>query len=438
MQFSESLCRLAEVFHPTSLYVVGGAVRDSLRGIFNKDIDLAGKLKPDEVKTLLENSEFKVEDSAKKLGTLIIKSGNERYEYTTFRKDSYPEGSGQHKPCEVVFTDDINTDCKRRDFRCNAVYYDLRKREIVDPLDGIKDIKEQILQTTRAEDDVLKEDGLRIMRLMRFVSVLGFKPSDSVIEACKRQKDKLKDVSVERIRDELDKLLQGKNVFNALQLAYDTGVLEIILPEIAQNADIAQPPLYHKYDAMRHAFKCAEVAEKDIKLSALLHDVGKAFAINKDGNMHNHAIYGEVIAKGILDRYKYPNAVKEQTLRLIKEHMYDINNNARESKLRKFISKNYDIIDKLIALIRADSLATGIFEDSPRADRLKSTLQNMKDSGIPLKISELAINGNDLKEVGYKGIEIGDKLRELHTMCLEGRLKNDRQLLLKYLKNKHR
>lgn len=429
MIISPALGKLAKIF-PSDLYLVGGAVRDYLRGVQTQDFDLAGAARSDEIKTALKDSAFRVCDSSPKLGTLIISGDGEKFEYTTFRTDSYPDGSGIHKPDSVVFTDDIELDCRRRDFRCNAIYFDVNANKIVDPLGGAEDVKNKILRTTRAATDVFCEDGLRIMRLIRFVSSLGFSPDREATEAAKELVGRLRDVSAERIRDELDKTLLGQNVVEALELAYGIGALGEVLPELAENADLAQPARFHRYDAMRHAFHTAAAAREDVKLAALLHDVGKAAAWKKDGNMHRHAEYGAAQAKEILKRLRYSNAVTDETEILVREHMYDINANARESKLRRYVARNHAVIDKLIALIRADSAGTGVFSDCPRADRFQKTYDEMKEKGIPFTVRDLAVNGDDMKKLGLRGEEIGCVLGALLGECTDGSLGNERAALL--------
>lgn len=433
MYFSDTLYELAKAFRPTSLYVVGGAVRDMLSGKDTKDVDIASALTPDEVADKLSDSGFTVQGSAKKLGTLIIRKDGEKFEYTAFRKDSYPDGSGQHSPDSVVFTKNIDEDCLRRDFRCNAIYYDLSKDSIYDPLGGEEDVKNRILRTTRRAEQVFAEDGLRIMRLFRFISVLGFEADEDAIKVCAEEREKLRDVSAERIRDELDKLLTGQNVVDALRLMRKTGVLQVILPELAENGEVEQPAAFHAYDALEHAFMTVAAAPDSIRLAALLHDVGKAEAIKKDGNMHYHAIYGAQTAERIMQRLKYPKAFTAKTVRLVREHMYDIYANAKPAKLRKFVAANHDIADELIALVRADSLGTGKFTDSPRAQRFTATLEDMKKKNVPFEITQLKINGNDVKAAGFTGKDIGRILDTARDMCIQYTLANERKQLLSFV-----
>lgn len=429
MKIPSALEKLSQVF-PSKLYLVGGAVRDAVRGVETEDFDLASAATPDEIKESLKGGAFKVADSSPKLGTLIISGCGGRFEHTTFRTDSYPDGSGAHKPDSVVFTTDIELDCRRRDFRCNAIYYDVAEGKIVDPLNGIYDTEHKILRTTRDAEEVFCEDGLRIMRLIRFVSVLGFTPDYSATAAAKKLVGRLKDVSAERIRDELNKILQGGNFLCAAELMYQTGVLKQILPELEENASVVQPVAFHAYDALRHAFHSAVAARADVKLAALLHDVGKAEAIKRDGNMHRHAEYGAVTAKEIAKRLKYPNSVIAETEVLVREHMYDINANARQTKLRRFVAKNHAVIDKLIALVRADSAGTGVFSDCPRADRFQAALDEMLEEGTPFTPKQLKVNGDDMKKLGLKGERIGKTLETLLDGCVDGRLKNERGALL--------
>ena len=146
--------------------------------------------------------------------------------------------------------------------------------------------------------------------------------------------------------------------------------------------------------------------------------------------MHRHAEYGALTAKEITKRLKYPNAVITETEILVREHMYDINANARESKLRKFVARNYAVIDKLIALVRADSAGTGVFDDCPRADRFEATLDKMKQERVPFTLKQLKVNGDDIKSLGLKGESIGRVLGELLDGCVEGRFGNSREELL--------
>ena len=433
-QQSEELKKLSRYFpDDRRLYAVGGCVRDALRKKPCYDIDLAGANTPEQLTALLKDSEFKVCEASPRLGTMIIK-GKYAYEYTTFRTDSYPSGSGIHTPSSVRFTDDIQSDARRRDFKCNAVYYDILDAKIVDPLGGIADIEKGILSTVVDPDITLGQDGLRIMRMARFVSTLGYSVEEKTLDSAKRLVAGLRDITVERIREELDKLLAGENCYKALRLMNEIGALKIILPEVAFNDKVAQKIQYHKYDVLEHTFKVVESCPPNVRLAGLFHDVAKGVCYQESGNTYLHNVVGAKMTQEVLTRLKYPKKTIERTSRLVYEHMFDVNGNAREVKYRRFIAKNLDILDDLMALFNADCIGTGYLQSSRTAEKLKQVYAKMLDEEVAFSISQLDINGKDLAELGFAGKEIGDALDKLWDMSLRGSVKNDKQMLMSIAK----
>ncbi|MDE6758762.1 MAG: CCA tRNA nucleotidyltransferase [Clostridia bacterium] len=430
LEQSEELKKLSGYFpKDRRLYAVGGCVRDALRGKPCYDIDLAGTSTPEQLIELLKNSEFKVCEASPRLGTMIIK-GKYAYEYTTFRTDSYPSGSGIHTPTSVQFTEDIQADARRRDFKCNAVYYDIADDKIVDPLGGIADIEKSVLSTVVEPDTTLGQDGLRIMRMARFVSTLGYSVEERTLDSAKRLVSGLKDITVERIREELDKLLAGDNCYDALRLMNEIGALKIILPEVALNDNIPQKIEFHKYDVLEHTFKVVENCPPHVRLAGLFHDVGKGVCYKESGNTYLHNLVGAKITEEVLTRLKYPKKAIERTSRLVHEHMFDVNGNAREVKYRRFIAKNLDILDDLIALFKADCIGTGYLQDSRTVEKIGEVYRKMLNEKVALSISQLDINGKDLAELGFAGKEIGEALDRLWDLSLRGSVKNDKQSLI--------
>lgn len=426
----EELKKLGGLFPKDKpLYAVGGCVRDALRGKPYYDIDLAGAATPEQLSALLEGSGFKVCDASPRLGTMIIK-GVYPYEYTTFRTDSYPKGSLVHTPTSVRFTDDIALDAKRRDFKCNAIYYDICKDKTVDPLGGVKDIEKGLLSTADDPKITLGQDGLRIMRLVRFVSTLGYSVEQKTLEYAKKLVGGLAEISAERIRDELDKLLGGENCYDALKLMRDIGALKVVLPEVALNDGVEQNPAYHKYDVLEHTFRVVENCPPSVRLAGLFHDVAKGVCQKRDGNTYLHSVVGADITKAALTRLKYPNKVVDRAVRLVGEHMFDINSNAREVKYRRFIAKNYDILDDMLALFDADSKGTGYFESSRTAQNMRQVYAKMLDEKVAFSLSQLAVSGKDLQALGFKGKEIGEMLNGLWDMSLRGAVANEKKRLL--------
>lgn len=411
------------------LYAVGGCVRDYLRGKECYDIDLSGAVKPSDLVEILGKTPFKVVSASPRLGTVIIK-GKNTYEYTTFRIDSYPEGSGVHTPTDVRFTDDLTVDAKRRDFKCNAIYYSIKDRRIIDPLGGKEDIKRSLLSTTIEPDVVLSQDGLRILRLVRFVSKLGYEIENNTYDSAKRLVGRLNEISVERIREELNKILEGEHCYKALTLMRDMGIFTIILSELAQNDGVKQKEQYHKYDVLEHTFKVVELCPPHVRLAGLFHDIAKGMCQMRDGNMYFHNLEGAQMTRDIMTRLKYPTRQIERVSRMVQLHMFDVSNNTKESKCRRFIANNLDIFEDMLALFEADSIGTGYHSASRTTDKLRGIYAKMLAEKVPMSVKELAINGNDLKGLGFEGKDVGDALKEIWDLALRGEIANQKDRLL--------
>ncbi|MDE6550213.1 MAG: HD domain-containing protein [Clostridia bacterium] len=430
---NDELKRLAQFFPKDKpLYAVGGCVRDKLMGREGGDIDISSACRIEEVADIVKKAGMSYSEGSKRLGTVIIK-GQWHYEYTAFRVDSYPDGSGTHTPVDVRFTDDMSEDARRRDFTVNALYYDICNDSIVDLLGGRADIESRVLKAVDNPYRVLSEDGLRIMRLYRFVSTLGFAVEDETAKASSELSGRLKDIAPERIRDELIKTLEGDNAVVALRGLYTCGAMEVILPELAANGGVEQNAKYHKYDVLEHSFAAVGYAPKRVRLAALLHDVGKGKCMRRDGNMYKHDQVSACIAADILKRLRFPKSEIERTCRLIASHMRDMDGKTRENKMRKFIAANSDIVDDLTDLMYADAMATGYGADKQKCYRMRRIRDQMVDSGIPMSLSQLAVDGQDLIAMGYSGKEIGETLQSLLDMCIYKIKRNDKEELLDML-----
>ncbi len=203
----KSLTKLAKLFD-VDLFVVGGFVRNQIMGLKNDDIDICSSLSLENVEQLLDGSGFNFKVKSKVLGTATISKGDDKFEYTTFRRDFYPD-NGQHSPERVEFIDSIEEDAKRRDFTCNAIYYDIKNNKIIDFYNGIKDIQNRILRTVESPDEVLSHDGVRILRLFRFQCELNFKIDKETLECAYKYKENLRDVSGERHVYEITRILHS-------------------------------------------------------------------------------------------------------------------------------------------------------------------------------------------------------------------------------------
>lgn len=216
---------------PFPLYVTGGAVRDCLAGLkCAADWDLAAPVSAETFEKAACKCGFTVQSVYKHTGTVNVSKEGVKIEFTSFRSDKYRRG--EHAPCDVVFTDDIETDAKRRDFKCNAVYYEIARGEFVDPLGGIRDIRDKIISTTREADEVFSEDGLRLMRLARQAAQLGFTPDFPTLFGAKFNAALIGKISVERIFSELMLILHADEKYgipyaqyNGLKVLQSTDVL---------------------------------------------------------------------------------------------------------------------------------------------------------------------------------------------------------------------
>ncbi|MDE6690787.1 MAG: HD domain-containing protein, partial [Clostridia bacterium] len=343
------------------LYAVGGACRDFLAGLSVEcsDLDICAPISADEVCAAAEKVGFTVSAVYKNTGTVLLNADGKTYEFTSFRTDKYVRGT--HSPVEVFFTDDISSDARRRDFKCNAVYYDIAAGKFVDPLGGIEDIKNKRITTVVDAGKVFGEDGLRLMRLCRIAAQVGFTPTEECIDGARKNCGLIDDIAAERIWTELNAILHADlkygvagAQYRGLKLLKETGVLARILPELALGDNMCQRKDFHSHDVLEHSLRCVLYAPPEIRLAALLHDVGKPYCKINYGKFARHEEEGVVIAENICKRLRVPVKVTARVCELVRSHMYDLSGAASENKVRKFIVNNLAIFDELLLLKQAD------------------------------------------------------------------------------------
>ncbi|MEL7609202.1 MAG: CCA tRNA nucleotidyltransferase [Bacillota bacterium] len=433
----EQLTRLARLFSQAGarLYGVGGMVRNPLLGVPASDIDICSRLRPDEARALCEGDGLRVIPTGEKFGTVsILFPDGFLTEHTTFRSDVYGEG-GAHRPTSVEFGESVETDAFRRDFSCNALYVDLESGEILDPTGGMEDIRRKVLRTTTKDPElILRDDALRILRMARFAARLGFSVDPDTEAAAHRLVKGLDDIARERVRAELEKTLlaDGERVLEALRLLERTGALERILPELIKGRGVEQPGPYHAYTVIEHVFHVCAVMPKvlHLRLAGLLHDVGKPYAIEKNridpvrpgrSPMIGHDALGVEISREILERLRFPNAVRDRVLPLVERHMYDLDGRAKESTLRaRFADWGDAFVEDLILMREADVVGSGM-ETGPvaTAERWRDLLQRMRREGAPFSEAQLACTGEELMqwlEIA-PGPEIGRIKHQLLLHC---------------------
>lgn len=436
---SRNLISLAQAC-PYPLYVVGGRTRDFLAGLKSEraDTDICAPTSAEDFAARASAVGFKADAVYSNTGTVKISRGDETYEFACFRSDEYVRGA--HKPVMTFYTDDIGADARRRDFKCNAVYYDISAGEFVDPLGGIADIKARRLTTVREADRVFGEDGLRLMRLARIAAETGFTPDEECLSGALKNSALIRDVAIERIYSELNDILHADNKYgiigaqySGLEILKDIGVFREILPELALGENMLQPAAFHDYDVLEHSLRAVKYADSSIRLAALLHDVGKPFCKLRDGNYHYHDKEGARIALEICTQFKVPRKLTERVCTLISLHMYDLKGEAKENKVRKFIVRNYEYFDELMLLKQADfSACKDNLAVAPTVSKMKGILDKMISEKVPLTLKELAVRGNELISAGIRPERTGEALNKLLEACAMGCVKNDRDDLVKY------
>ncbi len=439
MNLPETLIKLNEMSQ-VPVYVVGGFVRNHFANLGSTDIDLAG---PATVDALGVSRRFKTQIVNYKLSTAIISYNDEKYEYTPFRTEKYNAG-GEHTPSEVLFTTDLNKDALRRDFTCNSIYYDITNDKIIDPLGGLGDIEKKLIRCYNPQR-TFSSDGLRILRMVRLAVELGFKIDGETAKAAQANAHLLRDISAERRRDELDKILVADTKYGVegahyrgLRLLRQLGLFKYLIPQLEDGAGLKQNPLYHKYDVLEHISRTVLYAPPEIRLAALMHDIGKPYCVSKFGNMHGHETISANITKYTLGEYglKYPNAVIDEVAWLCANHMYDMAHNTKEAKLRIFAATNFDKIDKLVALMEADNKGRGMENLEPRQNRIAAAKQALIDEGAPITLSDLKLDGSAMIMAGIQPVKIGGLLNELWRACvIEPRLNTEEWLLTQVKKH---
>ncbi len=429
---------------PFPLYVVGGTVRDFLSGFpCRGDWDICAPGSEEALTEAAKACGFLVRAVYRRTGTVKLEDpSGAAYEFTRFRSDRYVRG--EHTPAEIFFTENIADDARRRDFTANAVYYDIRGDALLDPLGGIPDIHAKILRTVAPAEKVFGEDGLRLMRLARIAAQTGFSPDKNCLLGAKKNAALIEDIVPERVFAELSLLLCADALhgdaaapYRGLCILKETGVLAHILPELWEGNGMPQRADFHKYDVLEHSLRCVLYAEREVRLAALLHDVGKPFCQKRDGNFYAHAEEGTRIAEEILLRLKAPKQVVAETKELVLLHMRDYNLAMREGKLRRELLKNYALLPKLLALKQADfSACRDDLSPAPCVEKWQHVLLCMREEGVPFTLKELAVNGRDLQKAGIPPAQTGKALEELLLFCAEDGKRNTHDRLLRHVEKK--
>ena len=412
-------------------YVVGGCVRDSLLGLAPHDWDICTSAKPNEMLELCAMHGIKTIETGIKHGTVTVclPEFEAMYEVTTYRIDG--EYSDNRHPDTVEFSTSIQDDLSRRDFTVNAMAYNTHTG-LVDPFHGEKDLRRHQICCVGNPVDRFHEDALRIMRALRFSSVYGFAIEEDTAKAIHQLAPYLKNIAVERIQVELNKLLLGKGVLEIL-LDY-SDVMAVIIPEIAPCIGFQQNNPYHEYtvcDHIAHAVANDTGDDLSVKIALLLHDIGKPQCYSEDewgGHFHGHSVPSHDIADRVMQRLRFDNKTREDVLTLVLYHDSEIA--PTHKAVRRWLSKiGESNFRKLLAVKLADIKAHAESTQQPRIDKclaLYGILDEVIAQGHCFSIKDLAIGGKDIRSLGVpEGKLIGDILNHILDKVISGDLPNE-------------
>ncbi len=415
-------------------YAVGGCVRDMLRCNTPSDFDITTSALPHEIKKVF--SENRCVDTGIAHGTVTVLVEGEPFEVTTFRTDG--EYKDSRHPESVTFTSAVENDLSRRDFTVNSMAMS-KDGEVTDLFGGREDLESRIIRCTGEPVKRFGEDALRIMRALRFASVLDFEIEKKTADAIHEKKELLLGISAERVFAELKKLLCGKAVFRILTDFSD--VICTVIPELLPCVALEQRNKYHIYDVYTHTAKAVESAPQDVtlRLTMLLHDVGKPSCMTEDtdGTRHfkGHQKVSSEIAEKVLARLHSDTATKQAVCRLCELHDMDIVPSEKAVK-RLFMKLTGDEIKNLCHVRIADNMAQSpaFPERRKEAAEIMRIAEKIIADGECVTLKDLKINGNDLKAAGFKGKEIGEILKNLLEKVIDGEIENDRKTLLRSIK----
>ena len=413
-------------------YLVGGCVRDALRGAAPKDWDLCSSLP---ARRIMELFGEKALPTGLKHGTVTVRAGAQSFEVTTFRIDGEYR-DGRH-PASVTFTPSLTEDLKRRDFTLNAMAWHPREG-LTDPFGGENDLKAGLIRCVGEPEQRFREDGLRILRGLRFASQLGFALEEKTGRALLEERALLDRVSRERVRDELTKALCGEHI-RPLLLEYRE-VFAQVIPEIRPMFDFDQHSPWHIYDVWTHTAAVVEAVPPEdpaLRLAALLHDMGKpaSFRLDESGRGHfpGHDRLGAEQAEGVLQGLRYDRGTTEAVTTLIRWH--DTHPAPEEANLRRFLPRlGRERFFQLLTLMAADDRAKN--EKSARGaavyEKMRRMAEGILERGDCLSLGQLAVSGEDLIDLGIApGPALGEVLGRLLDAVLADPALNRREILLK-------
>ncbi len=404
------------------LYLVGGAVRDSIIGIDNNDYDFCTNMSLDKVKELFPGFKIMRENNHRNTG--VLHENGEEYEISSFHGET------------------IEEDLSNRDFTINAIACD-KDGNIIDPFNGVDDINNKIIRLVKDNGEAIDKDPLRILRAIRFSATYGFDIDENTKRIMEEKKELLNDVAPERIYNELKKILVSDNASKVIRDNKD--IFCTIIPELKSTINFKQNNPYHVFDVFEHTMKVIDntPCDLELRLAALFHDIGKPLVYTEDGegvgHFYEHYRYSDHIFRDFSKKYRLDKKTTDNTSKLIFNHDRQLSN--KRFKIVKFLQEyGYDDLHKLFLLKKADILA----QNPKYYDRLNSlqhTIDKYKkvySEGPVLSNRDVDINGHVLLDMGYKGKEIGVILNDVLDMVSSEQLNNNKDNIVNYVSKKYK
>jgi len=424
-------------------YIVGGCVRDFLRGIKPEDWDVTTNAKPKEVRKIFPKSFYENKFLTVTVQTESKNPKLKEIEVTTYRLEA--KYTDKRHPDEIRFAKTIKEDLARRDFTVNAIAICLtpgvKQVKIIDFFNGQKDLEEKIILAVGNPDERFSEDALRMMRAVRFAVTLGegWKIEEKTKKAIEKNSVGIGAISKERIRDELMKIIMSEKAMEGVELLRELGLLKYIIPELEGGYKITQNK-HHLYDCYDHYLRSLNYAAKKnfnkyVRLSSLFHDVGKPRVKRgegRDATFYGHEVVGARMTVQILNRLKFPKKDTEKIAKLVRYHLFYYNpNEVGESSVRRLLLKvGPENIEELLEVRMADRIGSGVPKAEPyKLRHLKYLIE--KVSQDPISVKMLKVNGNDVMKILNitPSPKIGEVLDILLGYVLEDPKKNEKEFL---------
>lgn len=433
------------------IYLVGGVVRDIMLGRPLYDWDFTTNATPQQILALFPDAFYN-----NTFGTVGVPNplGERPFEITTFRTES--AYSDKRHPDSVTWGTTIKEDLARRDFTINAIALTIPKGAsptndgatevtLIDPFNGKGDLDHNLIRAVGDPVQRFNEDALRMMRAVRIASQLGFTIDETTFEAIKMHASSIAQVSKERVRDELLKLIGSTYPYEGIVMFKNSGLMEQIIPELQASFGVDQksPGRHHIYDVGTHlimSLKHCQSPDPIVRLATLIHDIGKPATFRKDASggitFYNHEVVSAKIARHIAKRLRFSNNQAEKLYLLVRWHMFSVDERQTDSAIRRFIRNvGVDNLNDIVILRIADRLGGGARETSWRLEEFKRRLVSVQQQ--PFSVQDLKIDGTDVMAVlGIQpGPKVGQILDDLFAKVVANEIENTKEVLMDYLKS---